>query len=222
MPSASSLAHHLPPAWRNRPLTSMLSGSFAPVPEPAPALAHNRFASTDEVINSYVEASEGLVSEAIEGAKKAQPAWARLSPTERGRVLTRASQLLTARTAELAMMETINTSRAIAETSVVDVKSAADCFEYFGGSAAVQQVGETHRLAGGCLGYTTREALGVAVGIGAFNYPLQSAAWKAAPALAFGNAMVRGAGCGLTLPGWLTDWRAPEVERCSSPPRTRR
>jgi len=73
---------------------------------------------------------------------------------------------------------------------VVDIKSASDCFEYFGGTCAAQHIGELHRMPGSSFAYTTREPVGVAAGIGAFNYPLQSAAWKAAPCLAFGNAMV--------------------------------
>ena len=69
------------------------------------------------------------------GAKKAlNNDWLKRSPMERGRVLLKASQLLTERTKDLAVLETLNTSRAISETLVVDVKSASDCFEYFGGN----------------------------------------------------------------------------------------
>jgi betaine-aldehyde dehydrogenase len=48
----------------------------------------------------------------------------------------------------------------------------------------------THRFGTAAFGYTRREPLGVVAGIGAWNYPLQIACWKAAPALAFGNAMI--------------------------------
>lgn len=71
-----------------------------------------------------------------------------------------------------------------------DLKTWTDCLEYFGGSAAAQQKGETHDFSDGSFVYTRREPLGVCVGIGAFNYPGQSCIWKAAPALVFGNAMV--------------------------------
>jgi betaine-aldehyde dehydrogenase len=71
---------------------------------------------------------------------------------------------------------------------VADAASGADCLEYFGGMAATL-TGETVEL-GGDFAYTIREPLGVCVAIGAWNYPIQIACWKAAPALACGNAMV--------------------------------
>jgi betaine-aldehyde dehydrogenase len=71
---------------------------------------------------------------------------------------------------------------------VVDVASGADCIEFFAGAAATftgQQIPLKNAFA-----YTRREPLGVCVGIGAWNYPLQIACWKSAPALAAGNVMV--------------------------------
>ncbi len=50
--------------------------------------------------------------------------------------------------------------------------------------------GEHIKMQDGSFGYTIREPLGVCGGIGAWNYPIQMAAWKSAPALACGNTMV--------------------------------
>jgi len=61
--------------------------------------------------------------------------------------------------------------------------------EYFA-ALAQSSSGEHIDLGSGAFGYTRREPLGVVAGIGAWNYPLQIACWKAAPALAFGNAMI--------------------------------
>jgi betaine-aldehyde dehydrogenase len=72
---------------------------------------------------------------------------------------------------------------------VVDVASGADCLEYFA-SLAQSLSGEHLDLGSQAFGYTRREPLGVVAGIGAWNYPLQIACWKAAPALACGNAMI--------------------------------
>jgi betaine-aldehyde dehydrogenase len=69
------------------------------------------------------------------------------------------------------------------------VQSGADCLEYFGGLAA-SIAGEHLDLGAAAFGYTRREPLGVVAGIGAWNYPLQIACWKSAPALACGNAMI--------------------------------
>lgn len=67
--------------------------------------------------------------------------------------------------------------------------SGAECLEYYGGLAA-SIAGEHLDLGPAAFGYTRREPLGVVAGIGAWNYPLQIACWKAAPALACGNAMI--------------------------------
>jgi betaine-aldehyde dehydrogenase len=107
---------------------------------------------------------------------------------ERGRILRRAAEILRARNADLARLETLDTGKAIQETLVADAPSAADCLEYFGGAIPVFN-GESVDL-GGPFAYSRREALGVCVGIGAWNYPIQIAGWKSAPALAMGNAMV--------------------------------
>ena len=145
--------------------------------------------ATGEVLARVPVSGAAEVGRAVDNAARAQPAWAALTGAERGRVLRRAADLLRGRNAELARLETLDTGKPIAETSAVDVLSGADCLEYFGGMAA-GLAGEHIDLGPAAFGYTRREALGVVAGIGAWNYPLQIACWKAAPALACGNAMV--------------------------------
>jgi betaine-aldehyde dehydrogenase len=128
------------------------------------------------------------VDRAVAAATEAQRAWAGRTGTERGRVLHRASQLLRQRTEELARLEALDAGKPIAEARSVDVPSAADALEYFAGLAPTLH-GHHYEL-GGSFAYTRREPLGVCAGIGAWNYPLQIACWKAAPALACGNAMI--------------------------------
>jgi len=112
-----------------------------------------------------------------------------MSGAARGRILHRAAEILRSRNQELAELESRDTGKPIQETSVVDVVSGADCFEYFAG-VAQSLSGEHLDLGPQAFGYTRREPLGVVAGIGAWNYPLQIACWKAAPALACGNAMI--------------------------------
>ncbi|HRQ51529.1 MAG TPA: betaine-aldehyde dehydrogenase, partial [Agriterribacter sp.] len=69
-----------------------------------------------------------------------------------------------------------------------DALSAADALEYFGGMAAGIH-GAFFDLKN-AFGYTRCEPLGICAGIGAWNYPIQIAAWKAAPVLACGNSMI--------------------------------
>lgn len=146
------------------------------------------YPATGETIATLHSATPNIVELAIEAARAAQPAWARLKPVERGRILRRAADILRARNAELARLETLDTGKAIQETLVADAPSAADCLEYLGG--AVGSFNGSFIDLGGPFAYTRREALGVCVGIGAWNYPIQIAGWKSAPALAMGNAMV--------------------------------
>ncbi|CAH0478792.1 unnamed protein product [Peronospora belbahrii] len=134
-------------------------------------------------------ASQSQVYDAVTASHSAQQHWKRLSPAQRGTILRKTADILKAQTEEIAKLETLDTGRPIAETAVTDVLSATDCLNYYGGISP--SIGGQHlELTGGSWAYTKREPLGVTVGIGAWNYPLQSAIWKSAPALAFGNAMV--------------------------------
>ncbi len=145
--------------------------------------------ATGEVLAEIEIAGPAAVERAVAAARAAQPAWAALTGAERGRILRRAADLLRARNAELAELETRDTGKPIQETSAVDILSGADCLEYYAGLAA-GIAGEHIDLGPAAFGYTRREPLGVVAGIGAWNYPLQIACWKSAPALACGNAMV--------------------------------
>lgn len=145
--------------------------------------------ATGETLAEVEIAGEAEVEAAVAAAKAAQPKWAAMTGTERGRVLRRVADILRSRNDELARLETLDTGKPIQETSVVDVLSGADCLDYFAGLAA-GLAGEHIDLGPPAFGYTRREALGIVAGIGAWNYPLQIACWKAAPALACGNAMI--------------------------------
>nr|CCA21930.1 unnamed protein product [Albugo laibachii Nc14]CCA24780.1 unnamed protein product [Albugo laibachii Nc14] len=137
----------------------------------------------------YVPADTPTVQLALQTARKAQLEWKRKASAERGLILRKAADILTQRNDELALLETIDTGRPIAETTTDDIVSARDCLHYYAGICP-SIGGEMTQLGDGNWGYTRREPLGLTVGIGAWNYPLQSAVWKSAPALAFGNSMV--------------------------------
>jgi betaine-aldehyde dehydrogenase len=125
---------------------------------------------------------------AVAAAQAGFAAWSALTGTERGRVLQRAAAILRARNRGIAELEVRDTGKPIQEAEAVDVLSGADCIEYYAGLAASLH-GEHYQLKG-AFAYTRREPLGVCVGIGAWNYPVQIACWKSAPALACGNAMI--------------------------------
>ncbi|MEL6913891.1 MAG: betaine-aldehyde dehydrogenase [Pseudomonadota bacterium] len=146
------------------------------------------YAFTGETIARVHAATPAVIDAAIEAARAAQPAWAALTGTERGRILRRAADMIRDRNRELSILESFDTGKPLQETLAVDATSAADALEYFGGLAG-SLTGE-HIPLGTDWAYTMRVPLGVCVGLGAWNYPTQIAAWKGAPALACGNAMV--------------------------------
>ncbi|PQO23893.1 betaine-aldehyde dehydrogenase [Rhodobacteraceae bacterium WD3A24] len=146
------------------------------------------YPATGETIARVHAATPAIMERALESARAAQADWAARRPVERGRILSRAAQILRERNRELSELETLDTGKPLQETLVADAASGAEALEYFAGLAPAI-TGETIPL-GGDFAYTIREPLGVCVGIGAWNYPTQIACWKAAPALATGNAMV--------------------------------
>jgi betaine-aldehyde dehydrogenase len=171
----------------------------------APASFDTINPATGEVLATIPIAGEAEVNAAVERARAGQRQWARLTGTERGRILRRAVDILRARNDELALLETRDTGKPIQETIAVDVLSGADCIEYYANVAATI-AGEHVDLGPGAFGYTRREPLGITAGIGAWNYPLQIACWKSAPALACGNAMI-------FKPAELTPLTAIELEK---------
>ncbi|QUM80019.1 betaine-aldehyde dehydrogenase [Moritella sp. 5] len=156
----------------------------------------NDSGETFEVINpangevSYlVQVADASIQQAtIESAKIGFATWSKMTPMERNRILLKAVALLRERNDELAVIEVQDTGKPWQEASVVDVVTGADSIEFFAGIAPSiegnqQQVGDDFY-------YTRREPLGICAGIGAWNYPLQIACWKSAPALACGNVMI--------------------------------
>jgi betaine-aldehyde dehydrogenase len=144
--------------------------------------------ATGETLAKLRAATPGIVSAAIESAREAQPEWAATPPNERGKILKRAAALIRERNEELARLESLDTGKPIQETLVSDPLTAAECFDYYADTGSL--LDETLHPSDGGFFYTRREPLGVCAGIGAWNYPIQIAGWKAAPALAAGNAII--------------------------------
>lgn len=136
-------------------------------------------------------ADDSQIEQAVEAAKKGFEIWRKTAPAERARILFRTAQILRERNDEIAKLETLDTGKPVQETLYVDVISAIESLEYFAAQAATM-TGEHVAFSGmeGDWGYTIREPLGICVGVAAWNYPMQMAGWKSAPALACGNAFI--------------------------------
>ncbi|WP_337264716.1 MULTISPECIES: betaine-aldehyde dehydrogenase [unclassified Serratia (in: enterobacteria)] len=142
-----------------------------------------------EILAEVQRATEADVERAVVSAERGQKIWAAMTGTERSRILLRAVEILRQRNDELAQLETLDTGKAYSETSAVDIVTGADVLEYYAGLADAFE-GAQYPLRDSSFFYTRREPLGVTAGIGAWNYPIQIALWKSAPALAAGNAMI--------------------------------
>ncbi|MFU2326916.1 betaine-aldehyde dehydrogenase [Pseudomonas sp. NFX98] len=142
-----------------------------------------------EVLAKVQRATKEDVERAVVSAEKGQKIWAAMTAMERSRILRRAVDILRERNDELAALETLDTGKSFSETKYVDIVTGADVLEYYAGLVPAIE-GEQIPLRTTSFVYTRREPLGVVAGIGAWNYPIQIALWKSAPALAAGNAMI--------------------------------
>ncbi|EER08571.1 Betaine aldehyde dehydrogenase, putative [Perkinsus marinus ATCC 50983] len=148
--------------------------------------------ATGETLASLKAANSKDVEEAVLSAVEGQKEWSAMTGAVRGRVLHKAQRLLRENAQELAVLESADTGKPLSEAVGVDVITAADTIELYANLASTACVQGQYLpvMGSGSFGYTIREPLGVCAGIGAWNYPLQIAAWKSAPALACGNSMI--------------------------------
>jgi acyl-CoA reductase-like NAD-dependent aldehyde dehydrogenase len=129
------------------------------------------------------------VDRAVAAAERAFPAWARLAAADRGRILLKLADLIEANAEELARLESLDTGHPLKDSRALDVPRTAACYRYFGGMADKFQ-GEVVPVEAGFLNYLLREPVGVVGQVVPWNFPLMFTAWKMAPALAAGNAIV--------------------------------
>ncbi len=126
---------------------------------------------------------------AVKAAAKAFPAWSRVAPRERGRIMLRIADALEARAEELARTVALETGNALRTQARPEAKNTADIFRYFGGLGG-ELKGETIPFGEHVLSYTRREPLGVVGAIIPWNAPVLLGALKIAPALVAGNTLV--------------------------------
>jgi acyl-CoA reductase-like NAD-dependent aldehyde dehydrogenase len=129
------------------------------------------------------------VDRAVQAAHTAFPAWSKIPPRQRGRMLLRIADAMEARSEELARIIAEETGNAIRTQARGEATLTADIFRYFGGLAS-ELKGETIPLGENVLSYTRREPLGVVGAIIPWNAPVLLGALKIAPALCAGNTLV--------------------------------
>jgi 4-guanidinobutyraldehyde dehydrogenase / NAD-dependent aldehyde dehydrogenase len=131
------------------------------------------------------------VDAAVVSARRAFEAgtWSRMAPADRRRILLRFSELILENREELALLESLNVGKPIANAYNGDVVSAATCIAWY--AEAIDKVyGEVVATAHDMTTTVVREPLGVVAAVVPWNYPMSMAAWKLGPALATGNSVI--------------------------------
>lgn len=168
--------------------TAYINGVYSSV-RPSADVFESINPTNGDTVAKVQTSDDNEVNQAVQTAIAGQKLWAAMPPVERSRILLKAVALLRERNDALAKIETLDTGKPLSETLYVDIVTGADVIEYYVGLAASIE-GRQIPLRDSSFVYTRQEPLGVIAGIGAWNYPIQIAMWKAAPALAAGNAMV--------------------------------
>ncbi len=146
-------------------------------------------ARPDELLGTFPKSTRDDVLQAVSAAHEALPGWSRTPPPQRGSILYEASRVVEARLDEMAAVLSREEGKTLAEARA-EAARARDILRYY--------AGEGWRMGGdvlpsnseGELIYTKREPLGVVSVITPWNFPVAIPAWKIAPALVFGNAVV--------------------------------
>jgi acyl-CoA reductase-like NAD-dependent aldehyde dehydrogenase len=159
--------------------------------------------ATEEVIEQIESATAEDTEAAIARAKAAFPGWRDVEPGDRAELLRRLAEALGAETERLVQLESQNVGKPLASAQG-EIDMVVETFSYYAG-APERLLGDTIPVSGG-VNMTFREPLGVVGLIVPWNFPLQIASWKMAPALAAGNTFV-------LKPAEVTPLTALEFER---------
>lgn len=143
---------------------------------------------TGRAFHAFAAGDVRDVAQAVDAATSAAKAWGAMKPSARGAILARAAVLLREEAPRFAVVESLDSGKALQEAEG-DVAGAARTFEYYAAAANALQ-GETFPLGPDYLGYSMHEPVGVTAHIIPWNYPLSTAARGIAPALAAGCTVV--------------------------------
>jgi aldehyde dehydrogenase (NAD+) len=135
------------------------------------------------------EARPADIDRAVAAARKAFPAWAAVSPSDRGVLIGRLADAIEKDRDNLALIETLDTGHPIRDTRNLDVMRTVATFRYFAGMPDKNE-GTVIPVDTGFLNYVTRVPVGVVGQVVPWNFPLMFTSWKLGPALAAGNCVV--------------------------------
>src|SRR5882757_1496232 len=188
---SSSFAAHLKTLERKIPLRAryenFIGGKWV-----APAKGgyfDNISPTTGQVICKIARSQAEDVEHAVEAAHAVADKWGRTAVAERAAVLNRIADRMEQYLPFLAAVETYDNGKPIRETNLADLPLAVDHFRYFASCVRAQE-GSLGELDNDTVSYHYHEPLGVVGQIIPWNFPILMAAWKLAPAMAAGNAVI--------------------------------
>ncbi len=151
------------------------------------------YPGTGETIAHVAAGEREDVDRAVQAARRAFDGgeYRKMNGADRGRLLWKIADLMEQNIEELAELETIDNGKPLVESLKVDLPQSIACFRYYAGWAG-KTTGETvePNARANAFAYTLREPVGVCGQIIPWNFPIQMATWKIAPALACGNTIV--------------------------------
>jgi aldehyde dehydrogenase (NAD+) len=148
--------------------------------------------ATGQTLTAIAAGGPADIDRAVRSAGKALAGWRDMRPSARGRLLQDLGRLIEEHAEELAILETLDNGKPLAESLYIDTALAAETWQYFGGWCS-KMAGSTppvSPLVGQAFAYTRPEPLGVVGAIVPWNFPLLISSWKLAAALAAGNTVV--------------------------------
>ena len=146
--------------------------------------------ATAAPIASVAGASAAQVEAAVAAAEKAFTGWARTPPRDRATLMLRIADRIEAEATEYAALESRNTGKPLSAVLNDELPGIADIFRYFAGVCRAPQGLAAGEYLAGHTSMIRRDPVGVVASIAPWNYPLMMLAWKIAPAIAAGNALV--------------------------------
>ena len=145
---------------------------------------------TSDQIGPFFEATEDDCDLAISSARNAFESWSKSQLEERKRILDQIGDVLIKNSQEIGKLIAREEGKTVSE-GVGEVYRSGQFFQYFG-AEVLRQMGEVTTSVRPDIDIeVTREPLGVVGVITPWNFPVAVAAWKIAPAIAFGNSVVK-------------------------------
>ncbi|WP_088346822.1 MULTISPECIES: gamma-aminobutyraldehyde dehydrogenase [Rhodomicrobium] len=143
-----------------------------------------------ESIALLPEASQAQIDRAVDAATAAFAGWSRTTPAQRSAALLKIADRIDAEAEGFAALEALNCGKPINNVRNDEMPAISDCFRFFAGAVRCVPGSAAGEYLPGFTSMIRRDAIGVVASIAPWNYPLMMMAWKLAPAIAGGNAIV--------------------------------